>query len=96
MLLDGLSGPARSVTFGFLDGFFSPVKQVVEVADLEKPIVVHRMPVFQDLAGTSPVPERTTTNTEILGGLGDPQVFVQFGHRWCWPGSGAGSDGRVL
>jgi len=82
VLLDVLSGAFGSwATLGSLDGFFSSVKQLVEVADLEKPVVVHRMPVLREFPGAAPVAESIAVDTKILGRFGDPHVFIQLGHR---------------
>ena len=71
---------------GSLDGFFRSVKQLVQVADLETPVVVHRMPVFWNLPGPSPVAEGVAADAEMLARSGDSDIFIQLEHcvpRWA-------------
>ncbi len=65
----------------FRGRLFGIPEQLVEVTDLEKPVVVHWVPVLRDSSVASPVAERIATNTEILGRFRDPNVFIQLGHR---------------
>jgi len=65
----------------FRCGLFGLLQQLVEVTDLEKPVVVHRVPVLREFSGAPPVAERIAANAEIRGRLRDTHIFIQLGHR---------------
>ena len=53
---------------------------VFEVFESVKAVVVHGMPVFRDLPGSSPVSEGIAADSEVFRGLVDPHVIVELGH----------------
>jgi len=56
-------------------------EQLVQVANLEKPVVVHWMAVFREFTGAAPVAERVAANAEVTGRFVDPYIFIEFGHQ---------------
>ena len=59
-------------------------QQIAQFRELEKLVFVHRMPVIRDFPVVSSVTQGIAADAESLGCVGDPQLFIQFGHCRHW------------